>query len=204
MKYWILVLALAIGTSCAKVYYSPDAASLASRHKKIAIIPPKVSIVPRKKSDLQALKEQQKLESVNFHQEIYSWLLRRKMQNKMRVEVLDLETTIAKLKEVGYPEERALTPVELQDLLGVDGILTSNFSLSKPMSEGGAIALGLILGVWGATNEVVVGMEIYDRPKEKVIWSFNHKISGNTFSTPARLVEQLMRQASKKMPYISK
>lgn len=72
------------------------------------------------------------------------------------------------------------------------------------MSEGGAIALGLILGVWGATNEVVVGMEIHDRPKEKVIWSFNHKISGNTFSTPARLVEQLMRQASKKMPYISK
>ena len=74
MKYWILVIALVIGTGCAKVYYSPDATSLASRHKKIAIIPPKVSIAPRKKSDLQALKEQQKLESVNFQQEIYSWL----------------------------------------------------------------------------------------------------------------------------------
>ena len=204
MKYWILILALVVGTGCAKVYYSPDAKSLASRHKRIAIIPPKVSITPRKKSNLEGLKEQQKLESANFHQEIYSWLLRRKMQNQLRVDVLDLETTVAKLRDVGYPDERLLTPVELQDLLGVDGILTSNFSLSKPMSEGGAIALGLIFGVWGATNEVVVGMEIHDRPKEKVIWSFNHKLSGSTFSTPARLVDQLMRQASKKMPYISK
>jgi hypothetical protein len=38
-------------------------------------------------------------------------------------------------------------------ILGVDGILTSNYSLSKPMSEGAAIALGVIAGVWGPTNE---------------------------------------------------
>lgn len=202
MKYLICTLFLFIGLSCAKIYYSPDAKSLANRHHKIALIPPKISIAPRKKDNPVALEQQQKLESVNFQQEMYSWLLRRKMQNKIRVEILDLETTNAKLTNMGYPGEKALTPSELTENLGVDAVITSNFALSKPMSEGGAVALGVLLGVWAATNEVVATVEIHDKNKEKLIWSFNHKMSGSTFSTPARLVDELMRRASKKMPYI--
>ena len=84
----ILVLNL---FSCAKVYYSPDAKSRASKHQLIAIAPPKVSIAARKKVEAEAMKEQQKTESLNFQNEMYSWLLRRKMQNRINVEILDLK-----------------------------------------------------------------------------------------------------------------
>jgi len=198
MKYAILTLICLTGFGCAKIYYSPDAKTLANRHHKIALIPPKVSITPRKNTDLSALEKQQKLESTNFQQEMYSWLLKRKMQNKIRVDILDLETTHAKLFNIGYPGEKALTPSELAEVLGVDAVLTSNFALSKPISEGGAIALGVIFGVWAPTNEVIVNVEIHDRNKEKLIWSFSHKLSGSTFSTSGRLVDELMRNASKK------
>jgi hypothetical protein len=85
-------------------------------------------------------------------------------------------------------------------ILGVDGILTSNYSLSKPMSEGAAIALGVIAGVWGPTNEATVSLSIHDSGTNKMIWNYDHKLS-SSLSTPAKLVDALMRQASKKMPY---
>jgi hypothetical protein len=82
----------------------------------------------------------------------------------------------------------------------VDGILTSNYSLTKPMSEGAAIAFGLIAGVWGATNEATVSLSIHDSSTKKMIWNFDHKLS-SSLGTPAKLVDELMRQASRKMPY---
>lgn len=199
----IFVLAALMLSSCAKIYYSPDARTRATSHKVIAIAPPKVSIAATKKMDANALIEQQKTESLNFQKEMYSWLLRRKMQNRIFVEIQDTESTNAKLKKAGYFDDNPMTPSEVCETLGVDGLITSNFALSKPMSEGGAIALGLVFGVWGATNNTTVSMEIHDAQNRKLLWSYNHQISGSVGSTPAQLVDALMRNASKKMPYIA-
>lgn len=188
-------------SSCAKIYYSPDAKTRASSHHIIAIAPPKVSIAARKKVDAEAIKEQQKTESVNFQQEMYSWLLKRKMQNRIFVEIQDVETTNAKLKKAGYFDENPMSPYEICEALGVDGVITSNYSLTKPMSEGSAVALGLLVGVWGSTNNTTVTLEIHDKETKKLLWNYNHKVSGNVGSTPAQLVDNLMRNASKKMPY---
>lgn len=199
----ILLLATTaiIISSCAKIYYSPDAMLLANKHQIVAIAPPKVSIAASKKIDAESLKEQQKTESTNFQKEMYSWMLKRKMQNKILVEVQDVETTNAKLKKAGYFDDNPMAPHEICEALGVDAIITSNYSLSKPMSEGGAIALGLLVGVWGSTNNTTVTLEIHDKEAKKLLWNFNHKISGSVGSSPAQLVDNLMRQASKKMPY---
>jgi len=133
---------------------------------------------------------------------MYSWMLKRKMQGSIIVEIQDLETTNAKLSKTGYNEGISLSPNEMCDILGVDGIMTSNYALSKPMSEGAAIALGLIVGVWGATNETTVSLSIHDQKTNKMIWNFSHKLS-SSLSSPGRLVDELMRQASRKMPYFS-
>jgi hypothetical protein len=190
--------------SCAQVYTSPEAVKLVSKHKIIAIVPPKVTIAARKKVDAEAIKEQQKLESANFQKEIYNWLLRRKGQGKMFVEILDVETTNAKLKKAGYFDDAILTPGEIAEVLDVDAIATSNFSLSKPMSEGGAIALGLLVGFWAPTNQTQVSMEFYDRNTKKLFWNYNHEASGSIGSSPSQLVDALMRNASRKMPYFVK
>ncbi len=202
IKYFSLIcLSVLILTSCAKIFYSPDALTLAQGHKLIAIIPPSVSIAAQKKVDAEAIKEQQKTESVNFQREMYSWMLKRKMQGKVTTEIQDVETTNSKLKNASYPEN-PLSPGELSDILGVDGVIASNFSLSKPMSEGGAIALSLLVGAYGATNEVTVSMSIHDGKAKKMIWNYDQKFSGSIGSSPASLVDRLMRQASKKMPYM--
>jgi len=188
-------------SSCAKIFYSPDAYNLARNHKTIAILPPTVSIAANKKVEAEAIKEQQKTESFNFQKEMYSWMLKRKMQGKITPEIQDVETTNAKLKNAGYPE-KAFTSEELCEILGVDGTLGSNYSLSKPMSQGAAIAVGVLFGAWGATNEVTVALDIKDCANKKLLWNYDHKFSGSIGSSPARLVDGLMRHASKKMPYM--
>jgi hypothetical protein len=198
---FMAALVVVIFTACAKVFYSPDASSLAQNERLIAVVPPTVSIAPNKKIDGAALIEQQRTESFNFQKEMYSWLLKRKMQGKIIQEIQDVETTNALLRKAGYPEN-PMTISEICQTLGVDGILTSNFSLSKPMSEGAAVAVGLLIGVWGSTNEVTVALSINDCLNKKMIFNYNHKYSGSIGSSPANLVDGLMRNASRKMPYI--
>jgi hypothetical protein len=188
--------------SCAKIFYSPDATPLARAQKIIAIAPPNVSIAARKKVDGAAIIEQQRTESVNFQREMYSWMLKRKMQGTIFVEVQDVETTNTKLANAGFNNGKLLTPIDMCNILGVDGIMTSNYSLSKPMSEGAAIAVAVLVGFWGATNEATVSLSIHDQSAKKMIWNFDHKLS-SSLGSPARLVDDLMRQASRKMPYFT-
>jgi hypothetical protein len=197
-----LVVAAIMLQSCAKIFFTPDARYLAHNQKIIAIVPPKVSIAAKRNVDGAALIEQQKTESVNFQREMYSWMLKRKMQGTISVEIQDVETTMALLTKAGVNEGKILTPDEMCQILGVDGILTSNYSLSKPMSEGAAIAVGLLIGSTGATNEASVSLSIHDSGTNKMIWNYDHKVS-SSLGTPARLVDDLMRQASRKMPYFT-
>ena len=199
---FILIAVTFLLQSCAKIFYSPDATQPARAQKVIAIAPPTVAIAARKNIEGTALIEQQKTESVNFQREMYSWMLKRKMQGKIYVEVQDVETTNAKLANAGFDNGQLLTPFDLCSILGVDGIMTSNYSLSKPMSEGAAIAVALLFDVWGATNEAAVSLSIHDQSANKMIWNFDHKLS-SSLGSPAGLVDDLMRQASREMPYFT-
>ncbi len=60
-----------------------------------------------------------------------------------------MESTITLLSKAGINEGKVFTPDDMCRILGVDGILTSNYSLTKPMSESAAIGVGIIAGVWG-------------------------------------------------------
>jgi len=201
-KLTIIVLAAILFSSCAKIFYSPDAYTLARNQKIIAIIPPTVSIAAKKKINAEALKEQQKTESINFQKEMYSWMLKRKMQGKISQEFQEIETTNAKLKKAGYPEN-LLTTAELCEVLGVDGIMTSNYGLSKPLSEGAAIAEAFLVDSRSSTNVVHASLSISDFSSKKLIWNYDYKSSGGLGSSPSKLVDNLMREASKKMPYMN-
>jgi hypothetical protein len=204
MKHLLIILTIGIlFSSCAKIFYSPDAYILAKKQKIIAIIPPKVSITAKKNINVEVLIEQQKTESINFQKEMYSWLLKRKSQGYFTPELQDLETTNTLLKRAGYPDT-PMTTLEICEILKVDGILSSNYSLSKPMSEGAAIAAAIFFGAYGSTNEVYVTLTINDCDNKKMIWNYNHKYSGSIGSSQSRLVDGLMKHSSKKMPYMQK
>jgi len=198
----LFIVATLLLQSCAKVFYTPDARYLANTEKIIAIVPPEVSIAARRKVDAAALIEQQKTESVNFQKEMYRWMLKRKMQGDIFVDIQDVETTNSRLFNAGFYDGKLLGPADLCNILGVDGILTSNYSLSKPLSEGAAIALAVFAGWWAPTNEAVASLSIHDSGSEKMIWNYDHRLS-SSLGSPARLVDELMRQASRKMPYFT-
>lgn len=91
---------------------------------------------------------------IDFQEKIYAWLLRRGQQRGYTVAFQDVRQTDARLRESGIPMDqlRTRTPQELARILGVDAVLTTSVRTSKPMSDGAAVAVGLIAGAWGATN----------------------------------------------------
>jgi len=198
----IIALVAILFSSCAKIFYSPDAYTLAHNQKIIAIIPPTVSIVAKMKFNTETVKAQQKTESINFQNEMYSWMLKRKTQGKIYQDIQEIGTTNAKLKKAGYPEN-PLTTAELCEILGVDGIMTSNYGLSKPMSDGAAVVEAFLVDSRSSTNEVHASLSISDYSSNKLIWNYDYKTSGTLGSSPSKLVDDLMREASKKMPYMN-
>jgi len=213
-KYTIPLALLAIVfQGCAKIYCTADSASLAQDHHLIAIAPPSVSIAASEKTDLQSLIEQQKTASVNFQIEMYNQMLERKREGMIAVKIQDFDTTITKLRRAEYYFSTLLSPPEICRTLGVDGVITSDYKLSKPMSKGEAIGFGLLswamLGHFldifaNPTNTVLISIGIYDIKTKKMIWSYDQIYSSGILSTPDRLVESLIRKATRKMPYAVK
>ena len=198
-----VIATLFLLSSCGpKIYEAPEMSSTVSRHQLIAIVPPQVAIKGRPKDDPAALAAAAREDVFTFQREMYSWMLRRKQQGKIRnLEIMDPETTNAKLERAGYEvDDRSLTPAELAEILGVDAVITSRFNTSKPMSQGAAVAVGLLVGAWGTTNNTTVNMDIHDADAG-MVWNYDWEARGTVFQSPEDLVEALMRNASKRMPY---
>lgn len=186
--------------SCAKVYYSPEAESASKRHKIIAIAMPKVSIPPQKNMDTEALKLSTHQTSESFHSEMVSWLLKRKNEGKINVNILDANTTQVKLSRLMAEKGGLLTPEEIIKELDVDAIIVPSFKMTKPMSTSAAVVTTLLFG-FGTTNQAISTMELYDRNLNRSIWNFQHTVSGGILNSAEQCINEIMRIASKKLPY---
>ena len=191
----VALMLVLLSTSCAKTYYSVDSKTIAQkRHQSVAVMPSFVSVSPKglnKKMAAEELEKQETEQSRNFQQAIYAWMQKSKSDGKVALEIQDIETTNAKLKSAGYPEV-LLTDAKLSEILGVDGIIVSNFDLSRSMAF---ISPSLII----PTDEVDATIEINDCANKKVIWSYRQKLSGDS---PKKIVDSFMKKAGNKMPYI--
>tara|TARA_B100000683_G_C12445486_1_gene537930 strand:- start:314 stop:967 length:654 start_codon:yes stop_codon:yes gene_type:complete len=195
------IIAIFTFSSCAQIFQTPDAEYLAQIQEVVAVLPPTVSIQARMFVDSDSMKEQQRTESMNIQKEMYSWLLRRKMQGKIFQEILDVETTNAKLLKAGYPEN-PLTVNELCDVLGVDGVISSNYNMTNPMSNFIAMNIQSQGGGIQTTNQINVTISIQDCEKKKMIWNYSHTFNGSIGSTTGQLIDNIMRHSSKRMPYV--
>ena len=109
------------------IYLAPGGSQIAASHRNVAIMPPTVSIAAGKNMSAEAMKEAQKTESINFQQEIYAYMLKRKGQGKFFLEIQDVETTNAIIAKATQNGE-ILTTADYCELLGVDGLISSNFA----------------------------------------------------------------------------
>lgn len=207
--FTILVFAFVVNLNAqTNLYENPEFDKIAKTHKIIAITPFKtqVKLRPKQMKDMtsEQLDRLEKAEGEGIQTAMYSWFLKRKKRGDMKtIEIQDPKTTTALLnkKEINYNNITNYTPQELAQILGVDAVITGEFETNKPMSEGAAAVLGLLIGFWGSTNSAVINMSVHNSEDGVLLWNYNKKVNGSMGSSTEDLINVLMRKASRRLSY---
>ncbi len=206
-----MTLAIVLLESCGpKIYKSADFDNAFAKHKTVAILPADVNTTLRpnesKKVSAEQLGQMNEKTGLAVQDKMYSWFLRRSEKFQYTVTFQDVTRTNALLKQAGvnYNELAAKDRTELAKLLGVDAVLQNRLNMDKPMSDGAAVAVGVVFGVWGNTNRVETTINIHDGKSGNLLWKYDYEASGSVGTSANNLVNALMRNASKKFPYSAK
>lgn len=202
-----LFLGILLWSCGPQIYKSTAFDSALAKHKTVAILPADVSTRLRPNESKRISPEQ--LAAMNektgfaIQDKMYSWFLRRSDKFQYTVTFQDVTRTNALLKQAGisYSDLALKDRIELSRLLGVDAVLQNRTSLDKPMSDGAAVAVGVIFGVWGTTNTAQTTINIHDGQTGSLLWKYDYEASGSIGSSADNLVNGLMKNASKKFPY---
>ena len=203
----VLSLALFCSSCGPNIYLAQDFRTYAPAHKTVAILPASVNIGLRPKearnTSSDQMRSMQQQSALDFQARIYAWLLRRQVQQHYTVDFQDVALTNSMLRKANLTDDdmRTLSPQELAKMLGVDAVLTTSVRTTKPMSDGAAVAVGLLVGAWGATNQANITVNIHDGAAGKLLWKYDFAASGSVGSSPENMVNALMRNASRKFPY---
>jgi len=190
-----------------KIYKSADFGTALGKHKTVAILPADVTTQLRpnqaKKLSEEQIADLSTKTGYDIQDKMYSWFLRRSGKFNYTVTFQDVTKTNSLLKQAGieYKDLATKDRAEIAKILGVDAILQNRSRMEKPMSEGAAVAVGLLVGAWGNTNKVETTINIHDGKTSNLLWKYDYEASGSVGSSTTKLVDALMRNASKKFPY---
>jgi hypothetical protein len=205
----LAVIAVSLFSCAPKIYKSAEFDSALAKHKTVAILPAAVTMQLRpneaKKLSADQMNDMTEKTAIDIQDKMYSWFLRRSDKFHYTVSFQDINKTNALLKNanITYKDLATKDRSELAKLLGVDAVLQNRSKMEKPMSEGAAIAVGLLVGAWGSTNKVETTINIHDGKSGNLLWKYDYEASGSVGSSTTKLVDGLMRNASKKFPYKS-
>jgi len=189
---------------CAQIYKNPDFDNITKDHKRVAIVPFKVSISqPPKDFTAEMVKDAEKNEGYMMQRQIYGKFLGRQSKGEYTIEFQDVDETNALLAKdsITYGNMEKYTKTELGRVLNVDAVLSASIIRTHPMSSAASIALGVIFGVFGSTNRVDINVTIHEVQGNKLLWQYDHQASGSVGSSPEELAKSLMGGISKTFPY---
>ena len=200
-------LPMAEAQTIRSIYTSPNFSQLTKDHKELAIIPFEavVKLRPKQMKDMSAedLARLEEQEGESVQSALYSYFLKRQSKNDYTVGFQDISRTNALLAKNGitYENMGEFTIEELAEMLEVDGVITGRITTDKPMSEGGAIALGLLTGISAPTNSGKIGVSIKDGATGELLWNYEKALARSMGSDNNQIINALMRKASRKFPY---
>lgn len=204
----IAVAATLFLASCGPtIYKSASFDQALAKHKTVAILPAEVTIKLRpneaKKMSADQVADLSQKTGLNFQDKMYGWLLRKSDKYHYTVTFQDINKTNALLKKanISYTDLASTDRAVLAKALGVDAVIQDNIRMEKPMSDGAAVAVGLLVGAWGNTNKVETTINIHDGQSGNLLWKYDYDAAGSVGSSTDKLVDALMRNASKKFPY---
>jgi hypothetical protein len=208
-KYLLLTVTIAgLLVSCGpKIYKSASFDNALAKHKTVAVLPADVTVQLRpneaKKLTSEQIADMTQKTGYDIQDKMYSWFLRRSEKLHYTVTFQDVNRTNALLKDAGitYADLATKDRAEIAKILKVDAVLQNRSRMEKPMSEGAAVAVGLLVGSWGNTNKIETTINIHDAQSGNLLWKYDYEASGSVGSSTTKLVDALMKNAAKKFPY---
>lgn len=196
----IAILAISCGPT---IYKSKTFEQEQNKIKILAILPFNTTIDSKrlpKGVTIETLKESQEKVGYDVQSNVYSAFLHKQDNYTVQFQDIDRTNAILKKNNIQYQDIAFKEKGELCSLLGVDGIISGKITMSKPMSEGAAVTVGLLVGAWGATNKADVALTIHQK-EGNLLWKYDYAASGSVGSSAENLAKGLMRNVSKKFPY---
>ena len=186
-----------------QIFESPNLKSVVYNAKKVAILPFNVSISYKKMPkgmSLDQIKDNEKAESIQMQQGMYTYLLR-KLDN-YSVSFQEVDRTNSFLKKNGvFDNLDDVLSDSLCKILGVDAIIKSSWTYAKTGSEAGAIASALLLGVSKGTGSGQLVMQINSAKDGEMVWRMSKEMTESAFSSANALMEQMMRKVGRVFPF---
>lgn len=204
---FIALTAVVLASCGPQIYKATDFNNALAKHKTVAILPAEVTIQLRpnqaKGMTADQMEDLRVKTAYDVQEKMQGWFLRRSEKFNYTVTFQDVIKTNSLLKQAGitYADLRTTDRAKLAKLLGVDAVMQDRLNMEKPMSEGAAVAVGLLVGAWGNTNKVATTINIHDGTSGNLLWKYDYEASGSVGSSTTRLVDALMRNATKKFPY---
>ncbi len=197
----VLLIAFCL-LSCNSVKYNSGGRSMVQSHETIAVLRPNIYLYDYGKKE--KVDSMRKIEAVNLQAEIYDWLQRRRFENKLAVDIIDLDECNIRLASISELELSGMKTSEICKLLNVDALLSSNFILEKPVSWESAKAFAKLTQSDLSTNRIKVELALHESEYSDVNWNFNKDVEGSNDITYKQLVDKILSKAVKKMPYYNK
>jgi hypothetical protein len=189
--------------SAKQIFESPDLKSMIYTAKTVAILPFKVSISYKrtpKDVSLEQIKDNEKAESVQMQQGMYTYLLRK--AKDYTVSFQEVDRTNALLKKAGiFDNIDEVLSDSICKILGVDAVIKSSYSYQKTGSQGAAIATVLLFGVATNTGSGQLVMQINRAKDGGMMWRMAKEMNEGAFSSANELMERMMRKVGRVFPF---
>jgi len=186
-----------------QIFESPDLKGMIANTKTVAIIPFKVSISFKrtpKSISLEQIKDNEKAESVQMQEGMYTYLLRK--SKDYTVSFQEVDRTNALLKKAGVFETvNEILADSLCKILGVDAVIKSSWSYQKTGSQAAAIATVFLLGVSTNTGTGQLVMQINRANDGGMMWRMAKEMNEGAFSSANVLMERMMRKVGRIFPF---
>ena len=196
---------LAVGlTGCATTYTAPDFEEYRNAHEKVAILPFEVVINTSNQKDAPSQEELDAIQAdqaETFQRALYTQFLTKQERGRYTIIFQDIDETNVRLSRMD--SDAPMTKAEICALLDVDAVVSGRMSLSRPMGTGWAVATTLLFG-FGATNSGIVNMTVHEGGDGKLMWSYEHELSGGVMSSPDSVAKALMGGIANEFPYRKK
>ena len=148
-----------IFSGCADIYHVPNINKVIQQQKEIAIITPQVIMDKIPELSQIDIEEQQFSEAIYLQFEMYDWMFKRQLKGQFirAIKIQDVVQTNEKLEKAGFFDGQVFTHEEVCELLGVDAILFSTYTLDVPFDVG-TVATAVLLDDWNPHQRTTIDL----------------------------------------------